>query len=71
MSAELMLTYVKTIGFFYKFYDFFCRRLMNQPCYSNLFQIMQHGSFQILNRVILFSENMYSPELMSFDTVLK
>ena len=39
---------------FYKFYDFFFRRhsLMNQPCYNDLFQFMQHGNFWNLNRVI-------------------
>ena len=25
---------------------------MNRPCYNNLFQFMQHASFQNLNRVI-------------------
>ena len=40
--------------FFYKFYDLFCWRhsLMSRPCYSNLFQFMQHGNFWNLNRVI-------------------
>ena len=40
--------------FFYKFYDFFCRRhsLMNRPCYNNLFQIMQHEKLRNLNRAI-------------------
>ena len=40
--------------FFYKIYDFFCGRhsLMNRPCYNTLFQFMQHGDFQNLNRVI-------------------
>ena len=40
--------------FFYKFYDFFCKRhsLMNRPCYNNLFQFMQHDNFRNLNRVI-------------------
>ena len=40
--------------FFYKFYDFFCRRhsLMNRPCHNNLFQIMQHEKLRNLNRAI-------------------
>ena len=34
---------------------------MNQPCYNNLFQIIEHASFRNLNRVVL----------MPFDTVIK
>ena len=46
--------YVKTVTVFHKFYYFFCRRhsLMNLPCYNNLFEFIQHGNFQYLNRVI-------------------
>ena len=54
MSVEL-ICYVKSIiVFFYKFYNFFCRRysLMNRPCHNNLFQFMQHDNFRNLNRVI-------------------
>ena len=52
-QSNLYVT-LKQLLFFYKFYDFFCRRhsLMNRPCYNNLFQFMQHASFQNLNRVI-------------------
>ena len=39
---------------FYKFYEFFCRRLplINRPCYNKFFQFMQHDNFWHLNRVI-------------------
>ena len=49
-----LICYVQIIIIFYKFYYFFCRRhsLMNQPCYNNLLQIMQHHNFRNLNRVI-------------------
>ena len=45
---------LKQLLFFYKFYNFFCRRhsLMNQPCYNNLFQFMQHDKFRNLDRVV-------------------
>ena len=38
---------LKQLSYFYRFYDFFCRRhsLMNRPCYNNLFQTMQHKNF--------------------------
>ena len=49
-----LICYVQIIIIFYKFYYFFCRRhsLMNQPCYNNLLQTMQHHNFRNLNRVI-------------------
>ena len=66
MSAELA-SYVKLTILFYKF---FCRRhsLMGRPCYSNLFQIMQHDNFRNLNRVIFTQLKHLSPQLMPFDT---
>ena len=44
---------LKQLLFFYKFYNFFCRRhsLMNRPCYNNIFQLIQHDNFWNLNRV--------------------
>ena len=49
-----LICYVQIIIIFYKFCYFFCRRhsLMNQPCYNNLLQTMQHHNFRNLNRVI-------------------
>ena len=49
-----LICYVKTVTVFHKFYYFSCRRhsLMNLPCYNNLFEFIQHGNFQYLNRVI-------------------
>ena len=49
-----LICYVQIIIIFYKFCYFFCRRhsLMNQACYNNLLQIMQHHNFQNLNRMI-------------------
>ena len=49
MDVSRITFYVKTIVF-YKFYDFFRRLhpLMNRPSYNNLFQTMQHYSFQNL-----------------------
>ena len=76
MSVELTC-YVKTIVF-YKFYDFFRRLhpLMNRPSYNNLFQNMQHYSFQNLRmfwflRCFLLIENSQSDNLMSLNTTLK
>ena len=37
---------LKQLLFFYKFYNFFgrCHSLINQPCYNNIFQFIQHES---------------------------
>ena len=45
---------LKQLLFFYKFYDFLCKRhsLVNWPCYNNWFQIMEHSNFRNLIRVI-------------------
>ena len=53
MSVKFLLVecFVKTVIVFYKlFYEFFCRRhyLMNQPCYNNLFQVMQRDNFLVI-----------------------
>ena len=69
MSVEL-ICYVKTIIVFYKFYEIFCRR---HSFYNNLFQFMEYDNFQNLNWLIftfLLIGNIYSPKLMSSDTVL-
>ena len=49
LHVMLKLLYFKIIVF-YKFYDIFCRRhsSMNNPCYNNLFQCMQHDNFRNL-----------------------
>ena len=63
------LCYVKTTLLLI---NFFSRQhsLMNRPCYNNSFHFMQHDKFRNWNRVLLI-ENMYSPELMSFDIVFQ
>ena len=52
-QSNLYVT-LKQLLFFYKFYDFFCRRhsLMNRPCYNNLFQVMQYDNFQNFSKEI-------------------
>ena len=55
-SRTCMLYFDKSLLqllFLISFTTSFCRRhsLMNQPCYNNLFQIMQHDNFWNLNGV--------------------
>ena len=61
ISVELIY-YVKTIIVFHNFYNFFWwqHSLKNQPCYNNLFQIMQYKNFLKLNGMVFTLESRVS-----------
>ena len=54
--------------FFYKFYNFSCRRhsLMQRQCYKNLLQFLEHGNFRNLNRVIFSPGKHLEPGVNAF-----